>query len=157
LIKRYVSEIRNKVDYHDQSYEDKEEIEAIRRRKEDESKNKVTTETESRLDRIIREDDILDRKPESMSNEKWLKRKQEILARRAQEDLEYKTDRVIRTHTPWWIFHHKVGAIWCDCKPEQLRQGIYCKTCKLVLKADKYMMELFKDAAEGRSPSHSLV
>lgn len=152
LIKRYVSQIYNKVDYRDQSYEDLEESEARSKRREEENKN-----TETKLDRIFKEDSILSKKPEWMSEEKWLKTKQEILARRDQEDIEYKTDRVIIRHTPWWVFHQKVTAIWCDCRPEQMRRGIYCKTCKLVLKADKYMMELFKDAAEGRSPSHSLV
>ena len=92
-----------------------------------------------------------------MSEEEWLKRKREILARRKQVHIEYKTDGIIMTRTPWWIFHQKVMAIWCDCRPEQVGRGIYCKSCKLILKADKYMMELFKDAAEGRGPSHSLV
>ena len=47
-------------------------------------------------------------KPKRMSEEEWVKRKREIRARRAQEHIEYKTDGVIMTHTPWWIFHHKV-------------------------------------------------
>jgi uncharacterized protein YozE (UPF0346 family) len=151
LIKRYVSQIRNKVDYRDQSYEE------LERHREAETDTKAYDERMARVDRIIKEDGFLAEKPRSMSEQEWVKRKREIRARRIHESSEYNADMAIITHTPWWIFHDKVNAIWCDCEPEQLRRGIYCKTCKLVLKADKYMMELFKDAAEGRSPSHSLV
>lgn len=98
LIKRYVSQIYNKVDYCDLSYEEKEESEARSKRHEEESKSK-NTDTDI-LDRIFKEDDILSEKPKWMSEEKWLKTKREILARRRQEDIQYKTDRVIMSHTP---------------------------------------------------------
>jgi hypothetical protein len=41
-----------------------------------------------------------------------------------------------------------LGCLWID-----LRRGIYCKTCRLMLKVDKYLMELFKNAAKGRLSS----
>ena len=65
---------------------------------------------------MFKEDDILSEKPKWMSEEDWVKRKQEILARREQADIEYKTDGVIMTHAPWWIFYQKVMAISCDCR-----------------------------------------
>ena len=53
-------------------------------------------------------------------------------------------------------FHNVVWRLSLTDRPLHYNL-VDCKTCKLVLKADKYMMELFKDAAEGRSPSQSLV
>ena len=53
LISHYVSQIRNEVDYRDQSYEDVEESKARSKRREEESKNK-DTDTDI-LDRMIKE------------------------------------------------------------------------------------------------------
>jgi hypothetical protein len=48
------------------------------------------------------------------------------------------------------LVNNKIDAIGCQCEAEEIRQGRYCKTCNLMLKVDKYMMSLFKDAAEVR-------
>jgi hypothetical protein len=54
--------------------------------------------------------------------------------------------------TPRWLVSNKIDAIGCQCEAEDLRRGINCKICKLMLKVDNYMMNLFRDAAEGRAP-----
>ena len=68
-MKHYVSQIRNQVDYHDLSFEEEEE----RQKRVNERRNEITA-ADQRLDRLIKEDDILDRKPGGMSNEEWLKK-----------------------------------------------------------------------------------
>lgn len=65
------------------------------------------------------------------------------------EETRNQTFRNMRT--PWSMLNHNIDSIGCQCKAENLKQGIYCKTCKLMLKVHEYMMDLFKDAAEGRS------
>jgi late competence protein required for DNA uptake (superfamily II DNA/RNA helicase) len=36
------------------------------------------------------------------------------------------------------------------CDINENKQGIYCKTCMLLKRVDSYMLDLFRDAAEGR-------
>jgi predicted RNA-binding Zn ribbon-like protein len=43
------------------------------------------------------------------------------------------------------------GDSACECEAEKMRAGIYCKTCKLFIHLREYTIQLFKDAAEGRS------
>lgn len=99
---------------------------------------------------IIEYDNLRARKPENMSSEEYQKKLRDLKGQATQLRREHETDDVIQSHTPGRIFRNKVSAIHCSCKAENLRRGIYCKTCKLMLRVDKYMMELFKDAAEGR-------
>jgi hypothetical protein len=124
------------------------------KREEQRSKNNKEQNqdsTDAFIDRMIKENDILDEKPKRMSDEEWIKRKRE------DDHVEHKnvaSTTLTRLGAYTLVdIHHKVDSIWCDCEPEQLRRGIYCRTCRLVLRVDKYMMELFKDVAEGRSPS----
>jgi hypothetical protein len=53
--------------------------------------------------------------------------------------------------TPIRLFEDQVDKIGCECEAEDIRQGIFCDTCKLMTKVNSYMMKLFKDFAEGRS------
>jgi hypothetical protein len=34
---------------------------------------------------------------------------------------------------------------------EEMRRGIFCDTCKLIVKVNDYMMDLFKMASQGRT------
>jgi hypothetical protein len=157
LIEHYVSDIRNRVDYWDQSFEDYEEHKRIERKRMDEIHKKVyidKTESEPTTPRLEYRSFRDKGKPKDMTNEQYQK---ELKAQAKQLNKERKTDEAISHKTPWWIFHNKVNAIRCECDAEALRRGEHCKTCKLLAKVDKYMMELFKEEAEGRSPSHSLV
>lgn len=150
LITHYVSQIRNDVDYWDQSFEEMEESKREEAYWNERSKIDYTIP-------VIEYEEFRENKPEGMTDKEYEKKKKELRKLALQDKKERETDRVIEEHTPYWIFHDKVSAIKCECRAEDLRRGIYCKTCKLVLKVDKYMMELFKDSAQGRSPSHSLV
>jgi len=53
--------------------------------------------------------------------------------------------------TPGWLVSNKIDAIGCQCEAEDKTRN-KCKICKLMLKVDNYMMNLFRDAAEGRAP-----
>ena len=88
-----------------------------------------------------------------MSDEEYAKKKREIRRRKIQENKDARADQAIRANTPWWKVQEKVFYIRCECEADYLRLGIQCKTCRLMSKVDRYMMELFKDAAEGRTSS----
>jgi hypothetical protein len=49
------------------------------------------------------------------------------------------------------MFEDIIGKIGCECKVEDMRQAVYCKTCRLIAKIHQYTLDLFKDAAEGGS------
>jgi hypothetical protein len=88
-----------------------------------------------------------------MTNAEYTKKKRELRALAAQERKEMETDKAIATHTPFWIVYDKISKIGCRCEAAHLRRGIYCKTCRLMKKVDAYLMDLFKNAAEGRGTS----
>lgn len=50
-----------------------------------------------------------------------------------------------------WLLNERIDKIPCDCAAEEMRQGKFCKTCKLLARVNDYMLSLFKDASEGRS------
>jgi hypothetical protein len=112
------------------------------------------------LDIHMKREDFLDRKPPRMTDAEYVKKKRELRKVIRQEHKESEADSTLRMNTPSRIHADKAMygiAFYCECTAENLRRGIYCGPCKLMLKVDDYMMRLFKDAAEGRSPSHSLV
>jgi hypothetical protein len=59
-------------------------------------------------------------------------------------------DDALEDHTPFRILGSKLDKIGCDCKTDDLRNGIVCNTCKLLLQVDSYMMDLFKNVATER-------
>ena len=38
--------------------------------------------------------------------------------------------------------------IGCRCQVEDMRQGVFCDTCRLLVRVHKYMLDLFKEAAK---------
>jgi hypothetical protein len=39
---------------------------------------------------------------------------------------------------------HKV-SMGCECTAEGIRQGVFCKTCRLIVKVNECTLQLFKD------------
>jgi hypothetical protein len=49
------------------------------------------------------------------------------------------------------LIEKRIRKLRCECEAEKMRQGIFCPTCRLLVKVNDYLLDLFKDAAEGRS------
>jgi hypothetical protein len=63
-------------------------------------------------------------------------------------------DRQLENTSPITVFERRIGEIGCECEGERIRvAGEYCDTCRLIVKVDEYMMNLFRNAAQGRISS----
>jgi hypothetical protein len=94
------------------------------------------------------EHDFLYEKPEGMTVKEWKEKKRLIKLERKQRERDSYLEI---TSTPNWLIAETIQKIKCDCMAEGIRNGVTCDTCKLLVKVNDYMMNLFKDAAEGRS------
>jgi hypothetical protein len=53
---------------------------------------------------------------------------------------------------PIRVFKKRIGETGCKCEGEHIRvAGEYCDTCRLIVKVDEYMMNIFRNAAQGRT------
>lgn len=91
---------------------------------------------------------ILRERPDGMTVKEWKEKKR--LIRLEQKQMQKDSELEI-TSTPNWLIKQTIDKIQCDCAAEGILNGITCDTCKLLVQVNDYMMNLFKDAAEGRS------
>lgn len=140
LIERYCDEIHDEVSYYEQTFEEME--------KADKENQKYRREINRKE---INERVQLHQKPKGMSDKEYANWKKEYRKQRIQENKQNRADTAIKEHTPNQLVYQKIMAIDCRCEPQDLRQGKYCDTCKLLMKVDSNMMSLFKEAAEGRT------
>lgn len=100
------------------------------------------------MDEYHQERDFIHEKPDGMTVKEWKEKKRLIKLERKQKERDLELEI---TSTPNWIIVETIQKVKCDCMAEGLRNGVMCDTCKLLVKVNEYMMNLFKDAAEGRS------
>jgi hypothetical protein len=60
-------------------------------------------------------------------------------------------DWKLRMNAPIHLLEKTIREIGCRCEPEDMRQGVFCNTCRLLVLVHKYMVNLFKEAAESKS------
>jgi hypothetical protein len=91
-------------------------------------------------------------RPDNMSKEQFHAMK--AANRRLRDEImrEGKLDTKLKFNNSTWVLEHRISrmAFRCYCTGEGIRNGRVCKICKLSKKVDDYMLNLFKDAAEGR-------
>jgi hypothetical protein len=95
-------------------------------------------------------------KPEGMTDKEWTLKKREARKLHREIKKESNDDLDLKYHgSATGIFNDRVDKLhyMCYCTGRDIRNGRVCKICKLSKKVDEYMLNLFKDAAEGRSPS----
>lgn len=93
-----------------------------------------------------------------MSEEQWwkhvYKRRLELKEKAKQREL----DEELRHNSPTRQILRMLGTVYggggsgCECKAEYMRQGQFCPVCRLMVKVWEYTKNIFKDAAQGRSP-----
>jgi hypothetical protein len=91
-------------------------------------------------------------KPEGMTKKQWQKEKSRKRKLKREEEKEQKLNRDFEfRNSPQRMFYKMIDSIDCECEAEKMRVGIFCETCVLISRVRQYMLDLFKDAAEGRS------
>lgn len=102
---------------------------------------------------------------EKLMNEKGQNRKQPMKnMTKAEQKEERKKRRLVREQhkqdkldqnleayrTPSYLLYKVIDEINCECEAEKIRAGEYCDTCKLLVKVNEYMLDLFKRESQGR-------
>lgn len=145
LLKHYCYEIRNEVDPCDETFEEySERLQESWKSRQEEHKLEIDLSNKKYA--------LLNRnqKPEGMSNAEYIKKRKELRRQLIQGNKDHKTDEAIRHTTPYHILSDTIDAISCECETEQLRQGIYCDTCRILKKIHTNLMDMIKDVAQGR-------
>ena len=90
-------------------------------------------------------------KPEKMTDKEWDKerRKRKLLEKEIIRERE--SNEKLEQQSPFHLFVHMIDKIGCKCKAEEMRKGIFCETCKLLVKVHTNMLEQFKNASQGRT------
>jgi hypothetical protein len=94
------------------------------------------------------------RRPEGITNKEWEKERKRVKREKNEKSKQDQLDRELEyKYNPANMLYEKIEKIkgHCDCKGENIRQGIVCPICKILTKVDSYMMTQLKDAAGGRS------
>jgi hypothetical protein len=156
LIERYCYDIRGIIPWYDITYDEKESL--LARRVEAAAKSTELTEQQQEDQEFQRTLEILYRtkKPEGMSDKEWAAKKREARKLRREIKKENDDDFELKYQgSATGIFNDRVGKLhyMCYCTGRDIRNGRVCKVCKLSKKVDEYMLNLFKDAAEGRASS----
>ena len=105
-------------------------------------------------DAILKEEQdaqTTDVKPEGMTNKQWSKEKRKTKRLKREERNQEEADRMLELQSPHRLFRQRVDKIGCRCEAEEMRRGIFCDTCKLMRRANEYMLDLFKNTSQGRT------
>jgi hypothetical protein len=163
-IERYCHKIRGTIPYYERPFilleqdgleeEEKPFAEEYKRIMSGDTKNgreEAMREEWSRRKEEQRYQDIKN-KPEGMTKVQWIKEGRRKRQLQKEESKQAQLDQKFKyRNSPISMFEDMIGKISCECDAEQMRQGIVCKTCKLITKLNQYTLDLFKDASEGRS------
>jgi hypothetical protein len=147
-IERYCGAILDLRPTYDFSYE-----EALKLWKEGQKENEDRTNAtiQQRIERV--RDRV---KPEGITNKEWQREKQGNKLRAKEQGVRTdvqrdRDDKFKEENSPNWVMRDTLDKITCMCEVDELRAGECCKTCKVLRKVHEYMLNMFKDAAEGRS------
>jgi len=93
---------------------------------------------------------ILHKQPIGMTKKQWIEAKRKLRRQQKEDNAKLRADEAIERTTPIRLFDKKLTEMYhaCDCDADEMRQGIFCDICKIVLKVDEYTMTLLKREAE---------
>lgn len=91
--------------------------------------------------------------PEGTTKTKWLKEHAKKRKLRREKLKQEVADDRLRYNSPINILPYMFEKIQyeCECEAPKMRAGKFCKICVLATRVRQYTLDLFKDAAEGRS------
>ena len=141
FLMNYYYQILRRVAWFDQSFD---EIELRERRS-----GSVTCRNAILDQELERRNLVCGSKPGGMTNKEWQTASARGFDRDAktQADIDWK----FRQNNPTNVLYHRVKKIYymCECTRESLRNGKICNICKLSKMVNVYVLNLFKNAAEG--------
>jgi hypothetical protein len=136
-IERYSNKILGIIPEYESSYEEQKKIEV----ENWEIRSKAGHEL------LERESEVTRDKPEGMTKKQWDKERRRKKRLLREEDKEARANSELSYHgTPNHLIEKRIRKIPCECEAEKMRHGIICKTCRLLVKVNDYMLSLFKDA-----------
>jgi hypothetical protein len=136
-IERYSNKILGIIPEYELSYEEQKKIEV----ENWEIRSKAGHEL------LERESEVTRDKPEGMTKKQWDKERRRKKRLLREEDKEARANSELSYHgTPNHLIEKRIRKIPCECEAEKMRHGIICKTCRLLVKVNDYMLSLFKDA-----------
>jgi hypothetical protein len=140
-IERYCYQIRGETPDYEMSFEQSEKL--------DQESMHARQET-LKQERYMQQERRLT-KPEGITKTKWIKDQRKKGRLHKEEQKQRKADRRLEWYgRPVNLFSDRIAKIGCECEAEQMRRGVFCDTCKLIVKVNEYMLELFKRTAQGR-------
>jgi hypothetical protein len=89
-----------------------------------------------------------------MTEEQWWKQVERKRREIKERDKQEKLDSELESNSPTWQILDKMEDLiydGCKCEAELMRQGQFCPVCRLMVKVHEYTLNLFKDAAQGRT------
>jgi hypothetical protein len=87
-----------------------------------------------------------------MTKTAWLRNQRRMRKEAKMEEKQRQADWNFKYKmAPVNVFQKEMGNLYlqCDCTAEPISQGEFCPICRLVVTVHKYMLGLFKEAAEG--------
>jgi hypothetical protein len=89
-----------------------------------------------------------DGKPKNMTVKQWKEFKKRRRRERKEMEIQETADRTILQKTPRYVLAHKLANDFeCDCMPEEMRRGVFCRACKILIEVDEYMMHRMRVVA----------
>ena len=157
-IERYCYDIRGIIPWYDITYDEKKRLTATREeryRGTSIAGRKEPTDEQQERQEWLETTNILSlaQKPERMTDKEWATKKKVAKKLRRELKRERDDDMKLWSNNPTGMFNRRVDnlRLMCYCNGRVIRNGRICKICRLAKKVDEYMLNLFKDAAEGRS------
>jgi hypothetical protein len=144
-IERYCYGIRKENPIYEMSFEEylkhKQGILNLRASRIQQISNKIDAEASG----------FLAVKPKGMTHKQWTQEKRRRKRLEKEKEKQAEDDRKLERDTnPLHLFSKRIDKIGCRCIGEEIRQGKICETCKLIVKVDNYLLDLFRHASEKR-------
>jgi hypothetical protein len=94
-------------------------------------------------------DKILHKQPIGMTSKQWTEAKRKLRRQQKEDNAKRRADQAIERTTPIRLFDKKLTDMYhaCYCDADEMRQGIFCDICKIVLKIDEHAMTLLRREA----------
>ena len=143
LIERYCYDIRGESPDYEITFED-----MIKIRREGDQAARMS----EKFDDINRQRRLIQNKPEGMTTKQWIKEnKRKRLLLKEQMKQEQLDSHLESSKNPLSLFVNTLEKVGCRCKADQMRRGIFCDTCRLIVKVNEYTLDLFNRASKGRT------
>jgi hypothetical protein len=87
-------------------------------------------------------------KSKYMTAKQWKEFKKRRRRERKEMEIQERANCTILQKTPRYLLTHKLANDFeCDRMPEEMRRGIFCRACRILIEVDEYMMHRMRIVA----------